>query len=196
MSVDYRSMYDKEFLGAWDVAEREVTVTITKVEAGMLTGLGGRKTKKPVIRMRNTEKGFALNSTNGKTIATLYGNLVEAWVGKKITLYKSTTRNPNGDGDVDCIRVRPAIPRGNGAAKPAELAPEPTPQPDNGFSDEGDADPGTEPEVTLDQAVARLSGFKDLEKMAEWADLLPGGVTGDERFAAAYKKRLDEIKLG
>jgi hypothetical protein len=63
--------------------------------------------------VRGSEKGFALNSTNGKTIAALYGNHVEKWAGKKITLYKSMTRNPQGDGEVECIRVRPTAPTGS-----------------------------------------------------------------------------------
>lgn len=116
--TDYRSLYDKEFIGAWDLKDdKDVVVTITKVIGGQLVGQGGRKAKKPVVYMRGTEKGFALNSTNGKTIAAMYGTHVEKWVGKKIALYKSTTRNPNGDGDVECIRVRPRVPA---AAAPSD----------------------------------------------------------------------------
>ena len=112
--TDYRSLYDKDYIGAWDLKDdKDVVVTITKVIGGQLVGQGGRKAKKPVVYMRGTEKGFALNSTNGKTIATMYGTHVEKWVGKKIALYKSTTRNPNGEGDVECIRVRPKIPAGS-----------------------------------------------------------------------------------
>ena len=89
---------------------RDTIVTITKVLGGNIVGQGGRKTKKPVIYMKGTEKGFAVNSTNGKAIATMYGPAIENWLGKRISLYKSTTRNPNGDGEVDCIRVRPQVP--------------------------------------------------------------------------------------
>lgn len=110
--TDYRSLYDKDYIGAWDIKDKDVTVTITKVKGGELVGQGGRKSKKPIIYMRGTEKGLAINATNGKTIAGMYGNHVEGWVGKRITLYKSMTRNPNGDGDVECIRIRPKIPEG------------------------------------------------------------------------------------
>ena len=121
--TDYRSLYDKDFIGAWDLKDdKDVIVTITKVTGGQLVGVGGRKSKKPVVYMKGTEKGFALNSTNGKTIASLYGNHVEKWVGKKIALYKSTTRNPNGDGDVECIRVRPRAPAAS-PSSPSEQAP-------------------------------------------------------------------------
>lgn len=115
MPTDYRSLYDKDYIGAWDLADGDKTITITKVIGGSLTGVGGRKSKKPVVYFQGSEKGFALNSTNGKTIAAMYGNFVEKWAGKKITLFKSSTRNPDGSGDVDCIRVRPQVRADAGA---------------------------------------------------------------------------------
>jgi hypothetical protein len=125
--TDYRSLYDKDFIGSWDLKDgKDVIVTITKVVGGNLVGQGGRKTKKPVVYMKGTEKGFAINATNGRAISTMYGPHIEDWVGKRIALYKSTTRNPNGDGDVECIRVRPQVPAptasssGNTGSAPAE----------------------------------------------------------------------------
>ena len=109
---DYRSYYDKDFIGAWDLNDGDKTITITKCIGGSLTAPGGRKSKKPVVYFQGSDKGFALNATNGKTIASLYGNMVENWPGKRITLYKSMTRSPQGDGDVECIRVRPTVPTG------------------------------------------------------------------------------------
>ena len=122
--TDYRSLYDKDFIGAWDLQGGDMTVTIKKVKGGELTSVGGRKSKKPVVFMAHTEKGFALNATNGKTIASLYGNFTEKWVGKQITLYKSMTRSPDGSGDVECIRVRPTVPEGEGLAPKAKITPE------------------------------------------------------------------------
>jgi len=118
--TDYRSLYDKEFIGAWDLKDdKDAIVTITKVVGGSLTGQGGRKSKKPIVYMRGTEKGFAVNATNGKTIATMYGKHIEQWVGKKITLYKSTTRDPSGgDAEVECIRVRPRVPAAASPSSP------------------------------------------------------------------------------
>ena len=114
--TDYRSLYDKEYIGAWDLKEKDVTVTIASVKGGNLVSVGGRKSKKPVIYMSGTEKGFAVNATNGKAIKGMYGPYIEDWVGKKITLYKAMTRSPDGEGEVECIRVRPQIPEGK--AKP------------------------------------------------------------------------------
>lgn len=119
--TDYRSLYDKEWIGSWDLGDGDVTVQIKKVVGGSLTSVGGRKTKKPVVFMAHTEKGLALNATNGKTIASLYGTHVEKWVGKCITLYKSTTRAPDGSGDVDCVRIRPTVPTEKPLAKKDDL---------------------------------------------------------------------------
>ena len=126
--TDYRSLYDKDFIGAWDIKDADMVITITKVIGGQLVGQGGKKSKKPVIYFRGSEKGFAVNATNGKAIATMYGTHIENWVGKKIALYKSMTRNPNGDGEVECVRVRPQIPADKGSTVPAGN-PSSSPQP-------------------------------------------------------------------
>ena len=104
--TDYRSMFDRDYLGAWDIPH-DVTVTIKKIEAKKLKN----KTKeniKPVLYFEGKEKGLACNKTNGKTISAMYGNSVEAWIGKRITLYATTTTF--GSDTVECIRVRPTVP--------------------------------------------------------------------------------------
>ena len=83
----YLSMFDRNYLGHFDLQGKEVTVTINKVLAGDLTAQGGRKSKKPIIYFEGKEKGMILNKTNSKTIAAMYGAYVEEWVGKRITLW-------------------------------------------------------------------------------------------------------------
>lgn len=122
--TDYRSLYDKDYIGAWSLPDgKDVVVTIIKVKGGELTGPGGKKSKKPIVYMKGTDKGFAVNATNGKAIAGMYGTHVEEWVGKRIALYKSSTRNPNGEGEVECIRVRPQVPQAKQLEDPAPVAP-------------------------------------------------------------------------
>jgi hypothetical protein len=99
---------------------RDAVVTIESVKGGELTAVGGKKSKKPIIGFVGKEKRMICNKTNAKTIAALYGNHVEKWVGKKIALYVSTTRDPSTGGDIPCIRVRPQAP----AAKPAPVVEE------------------------------------------------------------------------
>lgn len=109
-NTDWRSMFDKDYLGAWDFpGGRDVTLVIAKVARGELTGEGNRKTKKPVVWFKGTTKALAINKTNGSIIAALYGNDTRKWVGKAITLFATTTNF--GREIVDCVRVRPRAPQ-------------------------------------------------------------------------------------
>jgi hypothetical protein len=89
-----------------------------------VVGEKGRKTKRPVVHFRGKSRPLALNATNAKTIAGLYGPMTEAWPGKSIALFVTQTKDTN-DEQVDCIRVRPRIPRGA-----ADTTPDPDPQPE------------------------------------------------------------------
>lgn len=117
---DFRTMYDKEFVFAYDLEGKDVTVTIERVVVGELVGTSGKKAKKPVVYFRGSQKGLALCITNGRTIAALYGNKTEDWVGKRITMFPTHTQF--GGQTVECIRVRPSVP----ASKTKDAAPVPT----------------------------------------------------------------------
>lgn len=111
--TDFRTMYDRDYIGAFDLPEGkgDTTLTIEKCTGGELTAMGGRKSKKPIVHFKEQGvKPLICNKTNGKTIAAMYGNFVEAWKGKRVTLYRGSTRNPEDGGNVDCIRIRPAVP--------------------------------------------------------------------------------------
>lgn len=116
----WKSMMDRDFMFAFDLQGKDVTVTIDRVVAGELTGTSGRKSKKPLCYFREgrDKKPLALNATNCKAIASLYGNDTDGWVGKRVTLYPTTTQM--GGETVDCIRVRPSKPPERAAPKPAE----------------------------------------------------------------------------
>jgi hypothetical protein len=114
----YKSFFDREYLFAFDLKGRDVTLTIERVAAGELTALGGRKSKKPLCWFKEgrEKKPLALNSTNCRTISALYGSDTDQWIGKRITLYPTTTQMAGET--CECIRVRPSIP----ADKPATPA--------------------------------------------------------------------------
>lgn len=108
---NWRSMQDSEWLRAYDLQGKDYTVTIDKVVAGEVTGDKGRKTKKPVAFFKGAKKPLALNSTNCKTIARMFGNNTDDWIGKQVTLFVSMTSK---DGEeLECIRIRPQAHRGN-----------------------------------------------------------------------------------
>jgi len=129
---DVRSALDKAFLFSYDLQGKDVTVVIERVVQGELVGQQGRKTKKPLVYFRGKSKPLALNITNIKTIASLYGSFrVEDWIGKSITLYPTTTNF--GSETKDCIRIRNKRP-GSAAASAPE--PEREPGSDDGYDDD------------------------------------------------------------
>lgn len=117
----FRSMFDTKAIGVWDLDGRDRIVTIASVKPGTVEGEKGRKSKKAMIVLREFELPFVCNVTNAKTIAGLYGPDTKTWGGKRITLYPTTTQF--GGDTVDCIRVRPTIPRGepdHGGGRPVD----------------------------------------------------------------------------
>lgn len=110
--MHFRSMFDTKAIGVWDLGGQDRVCTITAVKAGTVEGEKGRKDKKAFVQLREFELPFVCNVTNAKTIAGLYGADTRAWVGKRITLYPTTTKF--GSEMVDCIRVRPTVPRDHG----------------------------------------------------------------------------------
>jgi hypothetical protein len=147
--MDVRAMFDKEYFYAYDLQGRDVTVTIERVTQGKLVGTGGKSSKKPVVYFREWGKdretgkhvkGLGLNITNVRIIAAMYGSFkVEDWIGKRITLYPTTTTF--GSQTVDCIRIRPMIPAGKAAAKGSsgQAAPPQEPAREPGADDDPDA---------------------------------------------------------
>ena len=122
----YKTLYDKDYIGSWDLPPgKDATVTIDKVVAGELDNGKGKKNKKPIISFVGKEKKFVSNVTNSKTIAGMYGNMTEEWIGKRITLYVTQTRDPSTGGEIDCIRVRPKVP----TSKVQDAAPDPVTEP-------------------------------------------------------------------
>lgn len=117
----YREFFDNNNLGVWDLGDEDCVVTIKTVRPGEVGGQQGRKkSRKPILTFAEFGVPMVCNVTNAKTIASLHGTDPHAWVGKRIVLYATTTNGVNGEV-VDCIRVRPTVPRGEG--KPRERKP-------------------------------------------------------------------------
>src|SRR4029077_13135371 len=136
---DVRTMFDKAYLYAYDLQGRDVTVTIAKVTGGTLVGTGGKSNKKPILFFQGAKKGLALNITNAKTIAAMYGNSFksEDWIGKRITLYPTTTTF--GSETRECIRIRPTIPKANTKDAPPVDDTPPPPDREPGSDDDESA---------------------------------------------------------
>jgi len=134
--MDVRTLYDKEYLYAFDLQGKDVTVVIESVRGGTLVGTGGKSNKKPVMRFKGKEKALALNITNARIIAGLYGGFdANLWIGKAITLYPTTTTF--GLQTVECIRIRNTKPKGRNGAEPTPAMPEPEPSEEREPGEEG-----------------------------------------------------------
>lgn len=138
---DYRSYFDRNYVSAFELNGKDVTVTIARVEAGKMPCKGTSKTeKKPVLYFNGSDRGLALNKTNAKTVATLYGNKTEAWTGKRVTLFPTTTAF--GGETVECIRIRPRVPGDKNKSATLPSVPDvPVTAPPLGEGDEAPHDP-------------------------------------------------------
>jgi hypothetical protein len=112
---DYRLMYDAEYLHACHLGGRTAVVTIARVTAVELIGEKGRKSKKPAVHFKGKALPLAINRTNGKAIAALFGTDTAKWIGKSIAIYPTTTEM--GGKVCDCIRVKPQAPAAPSAAQ-------------------------------------------------------------------------------
>ena len=108
----WKQLINLDYIGAYSLEKgKDLTVTIKMVVREIVTGAGGKKEQCTVAHLEG-QKPLILNRTNQKMITRIYGTpYIEEWVGKKITLYASTTKLA---GDmVECLRIReikPALP--------------------------------------------------------------------------------------
>ena len=87
---DIRSLYEKEFLGQWDVADQDLIYTI---DGAMKEGVMDPQTHKPknkvCLAFKETDKKMVLNATNREIVAKLMSTYdYTKWIGKRIQLYK------------------------------------------------------------------------------------------------------------
>lgn len=109
-------MYPSKWLKACDCEDGDLVMTIRLVKEETI-GQGNQADEKWVCFFEEDERGLVLNKTNTNTIAKLYGNDTDDWIGKAVTLF-STEVQFQGDM-VEAIRVRSKPPRKSGA-KPAK----------------------------------------------------------------------------
>jgi hypothetical protein len=128
--TDFRSLYDSNYIYAFDLKGKDVTVTISEVRAAKVKGTDGKEQRKPILFFKEShdKRGYVSCKTSSKAIAGLYGNDIEGWIGKRITLFPTVT-DAFGKSNVECIRVRPTKPtKDRPAGEFAEVAAAPTPE--------------------------------------------------------------------
>lgn len=103
----WKSLINPDYIGAYSLGDAgDMTVTIDYVQTEEITGTGGKKEYCTVAHLVD-QKPMILNVTNSKSIGKLYGNFIEDWAGKQITLFATTTKLAGET--VECLRVRPKV---------------------------------------------------------------------------------------
>lgn len=85
-----------------------MVVEIKNVSKKDVPGTDGKKEECIVAELVG-QKPMILNATNCKTIASLYGNYIEDWQGKKITLFIANVRAFGTT--VEALRVEAKVPK-------------------------------------------------------------------------------------
>ena len=129
--MDVRLLYPSLFLAALDFRGQDVTLTMRRIAVEELKTERGAE-KKPVLYFEETnakavaagtpdkEKRLVLCKTNAMTIASVHGFEMEAWPGKRVTLYPTQVQ---AFGKLmPCIRVRPTAPTNGASVGSADLA--------------------------------------------------------------------------
>lgn len=117
MKTNWKNLANYDYLGAYSLNDaQEVTLTISNVKRERVTNNGGSSEDCIVAYFEEKTvddiivKPMVLNKTNCKTISELYHTeYVEDWIGKKITVYATTTKFARDV--VPCLRIRKEVPQ-------------------------------------------------------------------------------------
>lgn len=113
---DIRTYFDRAFIQAFDLQGRDVTITIAGVRKEKIRGRAGSNDEpksKAIIKIQGKDLEFIPCKTDAtKTIPAMYGFKTKDWLGKRITIYPTTTQAFGQQ--VECIRVRPSVPKESG----------------------------------------------------------------------------------
>ena len=106
----WKKLINPNYIGVYSLKNGEdLNVTIEKVVREQVVSTGGKK-KECTVAYLIGQKPLILNRTNSKTITKLFNSpYIEDWVGKKITLFSSTTKLAGEI--VECLRIRDIAPK-------------------------------------------------------------------------------------
>lgn len=126
----WKNIANYDYLGAYSLEgiASSVTLTISSIRKQKVTAEGGKEDNCIVVFFEEeiadgvTVKPMVLNKTNCKVVASLYGDYIEDWIGKKITIYATTTKF--GRETVPCLRVKKEVIESKKVATPNVEVPE------------------------------------------------------------------------
>jgi hypothetical protein len=113
--MDIRSVFPSKYIRAADLKGQDVRVVIGQIVMEKVDAEA-----QPVLYFQGKDKGLVLNKTNSGTIADMYGDETDQWIGKAIVLFPTEVEFK---GELkDAIRVRfiqPPPQRNAPVAQPA-----------------------------------------------------------------------------
>lgn len=99
----FDELYPGRFLKAGLFKGKPVTLKISQVLQEDLEGEKGVQ-KKAILCFAHTDKQLVLCKLNGLCVKAMFGAAVQAWVGKRVTLFGTAEIAPMRRGE-ECIRV-------------------------------------------------------------------------------------------
>jgi hypothetical protein len=110
MKTHWRKLKDTNYLGSWDVVDKELILTIKNIETKKVSTPDGKTEELPVMTFTEDYKPMILNATNFKNIAKAHGsNFIEDWIGKKVSIYITSVKAFGSV--VDALRIKPTAPK-------------------------------------------------------------------------------------
>lgn len=100
MNID--TAFPSKYLKASDIPEDTVLPFV--IESVIMEEVGREKQLRPILYMKDQDKGFCCNKTNANTIKKQFGPDTDDWIGKTIRLY--STEVEFGGEMVESIRVK------------------------------------------------------------------------------------------
>jgi len=110
MKTHWRKLKDTNYLGSWDIVDKELILTIADIQSKNVQSPDGKTEELPVMTFKEDYKPMILNATNFKAIQKAYNSpYVEDWIGKKIAIYITTVKAFGSV--VDALRIKPSAPK-------------------------------------------------------------------------------------
>ena len=101
-------MFPSKYLKAADL-DGDTVGTISDIRTESLQNAGQPPEDKPVVYFTEISKGLVMNKTNGETIGGIYGDDLDDWIGKPVTLYVDENVRFQGK-TMPAIRIRSKPP--------------------------------------------------------------------------------------
>lgn len=98
----WSELYPNRFIHADLLKGRKVTLTIKSLDMEEMETHKGKKTA-VIAYFHERPLQLGTNKTNGYCLKRMFGNNPHDWIGKRITIYPTTTSF--GKEKVDCIRI-------------------------------------------------------------------------------------------